>query len=276
MILETIRQLYPQLTKSQRLLADYIAEHYHEVAFMTASQLARNLNLNEATVIRFAQRLGYDGYPDLICDVRNLIHEELLPMVAEGSEAQDPLRFLLTTELDGVQRFISHLSAPMVQEVVELISRSERVYAVGQGIAGPLAELLAYLLRYMGVVAVSPPSDTAGLALVVQESSAATLVIALSAWDGGEEVANALRLVHGKGAPTVAITCSATAPCALAADVALICPVSEHLPARSIIGIATLMDALIQTLAAQDADALAARRAALERAREQIAFTRRR
>ncbi len=276
MILEKIRQIYPQLTKSQKLLADYITSHYREAAFMTASQLARSLDLNEATVIRFAQRLGYGGYPDLIRQVRDLVHEELLPTGSEGPHAQDPLHTLLATELDGVQRFISHLSATVAQEVVALISGAERVYAVGQGIASPLAQLLAYSLRYMGVSAVSPQADAPGLAMIVDEANANSLLIGISAWDESEEVATALRLAGEKGTPTVAITCSAISPCALASNLALVCPLSEQLPVRSVAGVAILIDALIQTLAAQDPQALDDHRMAVEQAQELIARSRRR
>ncbi len=276
MILETIRQIYPELTKSQKLLADYITSHYREAAFMTASQLARNLDLNEATVIRFAQRLGYDGYPHLIRQVRDLVHEELLPSAAEGPQSQDPLHSLLATELDGAQRFITHLSPAVAQEVVSLISQAERVYAVGQGIASPLAQLLAYSLRYMGVPATSPQSDVPGLAMIVSEVTASSVLIGISAWDESEEVANALRQASEKGTPTVAITCSAIAPCALAADRALVCPLSEQLPVRSVAGVAILIDALIQTLAAQDPDGLADYRASVEQAQETILRARRR
>ena len=276
MILEQIRQVYPQLTKSQKLLADYITNHYREAAFMTASQLARNLNLNEATVIRFAQRLGYSGYPDLIQHVRDLVHEELLPPSAEDQEDQDPLHRLLTTELDGVQRFVSHLSSTLTQQVVDLITEAERVYVVGQGIAYPLAQLLSYSLRYMGIPASSPQPDPFGLAMVVDEINHKCVLIGISAWGEGEEVANALRLANGKGAATVALSCSAISPCALVANLALTCPLSDGLPLRSITGMVILMDALIQTLAAQDPQSLAAHRNAVEQAQQNILGSKRR
>jgi DNA-binding MurR/RpiR family transcriptional regulator len=276
MILEQIRQIYPQLTKSQKLLADYITSHYREAAFMTASQLARNLNLNEATVIRFAQRLGYSGYPDLIQHVRELVHEELAPPSAQDADTQDTLHRLLSTELDGVQRFVSHLSSNLTQEVVDLIARAERVLVVGQGIAFPLAQLLSYSLRYMGIPASSPQPDPFGLAMAVDEIGSGSLLIGLSAWGEGEEVANALRLANAKGAATVALSCSAISPCALVANLALTCPLSDELPLRSITGMVILMDALIQTLAAQDPQSLAAHRNAVEQAQENIASTKRR
>ena len=39
-VLERIRQVYPQLTKSQKRLADFVTAYYREAAFMTASRLA--------------------------------------------------------------------------------------------------------------------------------------------------------------------------------------------------------------------------------------------
>ncbi len=276
MILEQVRQVYPQLTKSQKLLADYITSHYREAAFMTASQLARSLDLNEATVIRFAQRLGYSGYPDMIEHVRDLVHEELLPPTAEDTEAQDPLHRLLATELDSVQRFVSHLSSSLTQQVVDLITRAERVYIVGQGIAFPLAQLLSYSLRYMGIPASSPQPDPFGLAMAVDEIGSDSLLIGISGWGEGEEVANALQLANAKGAATVALSCSAISPCALVANLALTCPLSDELPLRSITGLVILMDALIQTLAAQDPQSLAAHRNAVEQAQENIIGSKRR
>jgi DNA-binding MurR/RpiR family transcriptional regulator len=276
MVLEKIRQVYPQLTKSQKRLADHITNHYRDAAFMTASQLAQKLDLNEATVIRFAQRLGYSGYPDLIQHVRDLVHQELVPPAPAAPEVEDLMRALLFTELDGAQRFVSHLSSTLAQEVVTRIRQAERVYVIGQGVAAPLAQLLSYTLRYMGIPAVSPPSDPSGLAMIVDELTPAAILIGISAWDEGEEVANTMRLAARKEVPTVAITCSGISPAALAADTALTCPLAEQLPVRSITGVAILIDALIQTLAAQDPDRLSSHRAAVEQAQDYIAGNRRR
>lgn len=275
MILETIRQNYPQLTKSQKRLADHISNHYRQTAFLTASQLARRLDLNEATVIRFAQRLGYRGYPELIQHVRELVQQELTPPATELGDDPNLMQGVLNTELDGAQRLVSHLSPSLAQEVVRLILGAERVYIIGQGIASSMAQLLSYSLRYMGIRASSPPSDSPGLAMVVDELAPASLLIGISAQGEGVEIANTIRLAEQKGARTVAITCSSTAPCALAAEVALVCPLADHLPVQSITGIAIMIDALIQSLATLDPQGLAAHKTAMDRAQLYIEGTQR-
>ena len=42
--------------------------NYYEVSFMTAAQLAYAVGVDTTTVVRFSQRLGYNGYPELLSD----------------------------------------------------------------------------------------------------------------------------------------------------------------------------------------------------------------
>ena len=50
-----------RLTPSQRRIMQYIVDNYEEAIFLTASQLAQNVGVSEATVVRLAQALGFDG-----------------------------------------------------------------------------------------------------------------------------------------------------------------------------------------------------------------------
>ena len=60
---DRIRQARLGMSKSFAKLADFLLDSYIESAFMTASELAHTLDLDAATVVRFAQTLGYSGFP---------------------------------------------------------------------------------------------------------------------------------------------------------------------------------------------------------------------
>ena len=66
-----------RLSKSQRLLAEYITEHCDKAVFLTANRLGDAVGVSESTVVRFAVRLGYDGYPELQRAVQELIRNKL-------------------------------------------------------------------------------------------------------------------------------------------------------------------------------------------------------
>src|SRR5690242_1719672 len=69
MFREQIRKHYDHLSRSYRRVADFILSDYRTAAFMTAAALADAVDVDTTTVVRFAQRLGYPGYPELIEDI---------------------------------------------------------------------------------------------------------------------------------------------------------------------------------------------------------------
>ena len=66
------------MSKSFARLADFLLNSYTEASFMTASELAHALNLDAATVVRFSQRLGYTGFPQLQREIRSKVKNDLL------------------------------------------------------------------------------------------------------------------------------------------------------------------------------------------------------
>ena len=64
-LLKKIEELIPKFSKSQKLIANFILEHYEKAAYMTALKLGRTVGVSESTVVRFAIELGFEGYPQL-------------------------------------------------------------------------------------------------------------------------------------------------------------------------------------------------------------------
>ena len=62
---EKIRRESFHMSKKFSDVAYYLVNSYVEAAFMTTAELAEAVNSDPATVVRFAQSLGYAGFPDL-------------------------------------------------------------------------------------------------------------------------------------------------------------------------------------------------------------------
>jgi len=254
MILEKISQVYPQLTKSQRRLADFIANSYREAAFMTASRLAKRLDLNEATVIRFAQRLGYPGYPELIRDVQAIVQEELKTSDAEApAEAEEPFLISLNNEVEALQRGVSHVSRELAHQVAVLMREARRIWVVGQGASFHLAGLLAAGLAGLGLDARLGAGDPVSLAQTVAALQEGDALVGISAHEESFEIAQALGAARERGARTLALAPSPISKMAQAAELTLVCPASELFLVPSAAAMGVFIDALIQALAGADA-----------------------
>jgi len=276
MILDKIRQLYPHLTKSQKRLADFIATSYQEAAFMTASRLAHHLSVNEATVIRFAQRLGYSGYPGLIQDIQALVRDELKTRADVETVQTDPFIGLMHNEIENLERAISHISSELAQETVKVLLEAKRTYVIGQGISNALALLFSQALLLLGLDAASPPADPTNLALMLTRIREGDAVVGISAVAESLEVANVLRYAGRKGAHTLALTMSPISPCAQAAELAISAPSNELFGVPTFAVCAVVIDALVQSLGAARASAVREQLDVLPEAREFILRRRRR
>jgi DNA-binding MurR/RpiR family transcriptional regulator len=246
LILEKIRRTYPQLSKSQRRLADLIVNAYQEAAFMTASRMAKRAGVNEATVIRFAQRLGYPGFPELVRDIQVVVQEEL-KAPAGGEEM--PLLKNLGEELESLERLASHVSREKGEQVVALLRGKHRLWVAGQGVSYWLAGAFVAGLAGSGHEVRLVPGDVQSLAHALAEMEEGDVLVGVAATGESPEVGRAMALARERGVPALAVTWSPLSAMAQMADVALSCPGAELAPACGVGAVAALLDALARTLA---------------------------
>ena len=55
-----------------------------DVGFLTATELARRVGVDPATVVRFSQELGYSGYRELSREIKRYINRQLALRFQKG------------------------------------------------------------------------------------------------------------------------------------------------------------------------------------------------
>ena len=61
-VLYTIKNQYGSLSEKERLIADFIIEHKGATVDPSITELAAQIGISEATLVRFVKKLGYQGY----------------------------------------------------------------------------------------------------------------------------------------------------------------------------------------------------------------------
>ena len=72
-IIQLIKARKGQYTPQQTKIASYLIEHYEKAAFLTATQLAKEIGVSQPTVIRFAQHLGFANYSLFTASFQHLL-----------------------------------------------------------------------------------------------------------------------------------------------------------------------------------------------------------
>ena len=69
-VMTQIRIQYDSMSKSQQRVAAFLLTHGIDVVYLSAARIAELVDVNRSTVVRTAQSLGYEGFPDLQSDLQ--------------------------------------------------------------------------------------------------------------------------------------------------------------------------------------------------------------
>lgn len=251
MFRDKIRAAYDNMSASFRVLGDYLMDHTHEAAFLNASQLANHLEIDPATVVRFAQHLGYPGYPELLGEVRGEVKDDLDRYLNPPALTREPGSIALAAirrEINNLEMLERSLQPRDVSRFVTLVGKAEKIVVVGEGLSRELARLFAYRLRNLGlnVYDVDPSPESAAMAFLNLHRG--DLVIGIAVSSLCQDLAHSLRLANSTKATVVTITGATSWPAAIPADLVIAAPNTTAIKTPDYPALGTLLSALYQAL----------------------------
>jgi DNA-binding MurR/RpiR family transcriptional regulator len=152
----------PSLTKSQRRIASYLLSSYDEAAFLSGADLAERLNLSEATIVRFAKAVGYDGFRGLRLCLQELFRAKATPasrLQRKLSELASSQGHVLTKVLDMELQYLTEASHSIdladFDRAVDILLSGQRIFVFGSGPSRILADLAELRLRRLGILTIA-------------------------------------------------------------------------------------------------------------------------
>ena len=226
-LLQRIEELMPQFSKSQKLIAGYILEHYEKAAYMTALKLGNAVNVSESTVVRFAIELGYEGYPQLQRSLQSHIKNRLTSLqrmdVARNRMGDmDPVEVVLTQDIDKIRRTIGDVNREDFAAAVNAIISAKRIYIQGAMSSSILARFMHYYLRLiLDKVTLIGSVGTSEIYQQMLHIGDGDLLVAMSFPRYASGTIQACRFARDSGAKIIAITDSENSPLTPLADISL-------------------------------------------------------
>ena len=273
MFRENIRKHYDHLSRSYRRVADFILNEYRTAAFMTAAALADAVDVDTTTVVRFAQRLGYPGYPELIDDIQKQVKIELEQSYAtppEEETLQSRVQKLVLEDRNNLDKALAHNTPDTLERILDILRAAPRIIVTGESYAAPLAESLAKMLHQAGLPAVYASGDVYERAAATAHLARKEVVIGMTPVEGPSGVARLLRFARNEGAVTLACTPFLNSEAARAAEYLLYAPGESSAPLPSLTALYSFWTAIAQALAGVDPEAAAKRAAAVNRALQEF------
>ena len=148
-VLQNIRRRYPEMSKGQKAIADFILSNCEETAHMTAARLGKASRVSESTVVRFAMELGYAGFPEFK-NLREDLKVDLTAaqrMKASAHLHESPGKLygsILQGDADRLRKVAETRDAGDFEQAIELFSAAETIYILGVRSSAPLASFMYF------------------------------------------------------------------------------------------------------------------------------------
>lgn len=215
MPLADVIQAQPSLTATERRLAEIVMTDSEAVAFGTVAAVARAAETSGASVVRFANRLGFDGFVGLQAAVRDELTGRLRPAVERIRQpgADNVIDQSLEVEVRNVTVSVGRIDRRALTIAVNRLAspRARVIVLPGSasfGVGHHLAEHLGLLRDGVTLAAGSPASVIAALAT----ATASDTVVAIDVARYDATVVDGMAVLEERRVPLLAITDSPLSP----------------------------------------------------------------
>lgn len=249
-LMRLIQLRFSRLSKGQKLIAEYILKNYDKAAFMTAARLGISVGVSESTVVRFANELGFSGYPKLQKALQELIKNKLTTVqrlelsndyVSEGYA----LKGVLKADMENIRATLEKINYNTFEEVINKMFEAKSIYIIGLRSSTALAEFLGF---YLNVILKNVRTVSYGISDIFEQMinvGEGDLVIGIGFPRYAARTIDALDFAKDRGAKVLAITDSLLSPLASKADYTLIAQSNMASFVDSLVAPLSVINALI-------------------------------
>jgi DNA-binding MurR/RpiR family transcriptional regulator len=259
MFREKITRNYQSLSPSFKKIADFILTSHQRAAFMSASRLAKHLGVDVATVTRFAQHIGYDGYIPLLREIQEVVLGEMREArvhVSDRLEAAEGI-FAQTLWRDwaNLEKTIQNVALDQAEDAVAALVSARRVYLISEGVGAGLAIAAGNYLQMIKPDVVVLSHGAFDLALALKGITAEDVVIGIGFTNYAYAATRALELGRKVGATTIGLIAQADCPIGNVADLLLSCSVTEEGYLPSLTSMGAVLFSLVYSVLLRDEEA---------------------
>ncbi len=223
-----IRAERDRMSAIERRIADFLLDNSQLLRDYSSQQLASALGISQSSVVKFSQKLGFKGYPDL----KYAIGEALARGDAESAETEgagsaetastDPL----WRAKSAAQEETALVNPPaQIGAAAALLSGAARVLVHGRGEDGLHSAIFAARLAQLGIAATAQSDATLALPALAALRTGDALAV-LSEHGSHADSLGLVRTARAAGARAITVTRHSANPLRACADLALL--VSAH------------------------------------------------
>ncbi len=221
-----IRQMQHEMTTKEKKISKFILQNLDNIVYMNTYQIAEKCNVSQASVVRFAKKLGYSGFPDFkisfgremgrldVEEKINFIYED----IKEKDELDDVIKKIVYANSNIIQDTYSMIKTETIREAIDILKTARKIYILGAGYSGIVAKDFHYKLGELGMNSMCE-SDYHILLASISTLDKSDVVFVISQGGKTLDIYNLVKAAKKRGAKIISVTQISPNPISDLADI---------------------------------------------------------
>ena len=156
-----LKECYGRLSKSEKIVADYILKNKLTASDLTISELSKKTNVSCSTINRLALNLGYDGYKEFIKSLYLNAHndeKELNKHIYDvdidddfNLSIKEAASLVCSLNIEAITNTYKMLDMKTLNKVIKLIDKAQRVVIFALSGSIVVAKDMLFKLERLGI-----------------------------------------------------------------------------------------------------------------------------
>ncbi len=231
MISEIISEKYDSMSKTHRVIANFVLKNLTDTSYMSIKELSERTGAGEATIIRFCTKLGYEGYPEFKSALRYELStkDSITNRLRESYKAYEGrgagIAQMLQDEMRRIEKTLADLDMSAFFDICNRLTKASKIYIIASRSTASLGSFFQYYLN-MALGNVELISDMGCKSDLLCSATKDDVVIGITFYRYTKGTVELFQYAKEKGANTIAITDSQVSPLIQFSDVYLLADTS--------------------------------------------------
>ncbi len=197
---------YDSFSKAEKKIADFLMQNPNDILPLFITELAEQCGTSEATIVRFAKRLGFDGYQQLkIAIAQETDSRPINENITEDDNAGSIFQKVCDDIYCSLEKTKKAIDVDSLETCCNAILASDNILVCGLGNSASIALDASHKMFRLGLNA-HAYTDNHMQAIAAAHTNEKSVVIGISHSGESKDIIQAMQIAKQNGATTVAIT----------------------------------------------------------------------
>jgi len=222
-----LKEMKDVFTKTEQKIAEYILENLETIKGMRAKELGELIGISQPSIVRFAKKLEYKGFPEFKIALSEAIVSKkskkikiVDDKISIDDRSSEVIKKVAYQNIEAIKNTTAMIDLLDMERVIDAICKARNIYILGSGFSGLVAKNLMYKLLEINLSA-RYLNDTHVQLINMNNTTSEDLVFAISQSGQTYEIIKAVEIAKENGAKVITLTKVVENPLSKLADIAI-------------------------------------------------------